>query len=127
MSAIWKINGIPIGDLDVDSLIINLNNMDDDYAEIRMPRNFDAATPEMFQSGAPVVITWECAGTQKIVFRGTMDDPMYSAGVAQEAHPAQQRALARGADEQRQPAAGAGLRLPGRGFPRGARCAADTR
>lgn len=84
MSAIWKINGIPIGDLDVDSLIINLNNMDDDYAEIRMPRNFDAATPEMFQSGAPVVITWECAGTQKILFRGTMDDPMYSAGAAQE-------------------------------------------
>lgn len=73
----WKINGIDLDSLDfIDGLSFNVQNMDDDYVEIRLARNFDAELPIYFQPGQQVRI--EANGS--VVFSGKVDDPLFQGG-----------------------------------------------
>lgn len=53
----WKINGITLDLLGIDSLAVTLQNQADDFCEIRFPRRFDAALPDGFEIGQSVTVT----------------------------------------------------------------------
>ena len=82
MTQAWTINNVDIDDLPIDTLVFNVQNQDEDYCEIRLKANYDAALPEMFQVGATVVIRY---GTV-VIFRGEVDNPLFSANFSSEAH-----------------------------------------
>ena len=80
MTQAWTINNVDIDDLPIDTLVFNVQNQDEDYCEIRLKANFDAALPEMFQVGATVVIRYGST----VIFRGEVDNPLFSATFASE-------------------------------------------
>jgi hypothetical protein len=67
----WTINNVAPADLDVENIVISVQNQDEDYAEIRLPRNFDAVLPDAFAIGANVVLRYGST----IVFQGEVDNP----------------------------------------------------
>lgn len=71
----WSINGKELPYLDVDGLVFTLQNQDDDYAEIRLPKNYDASLDAMFNYGASVVIKYGTA----TAFSGLVDGPVIDA------------------------------------------------
>lgn len=71
----WTINNVSLADLGVDSLQLHIKNQDDDYVDIRFPRNYDAALPDGFDVDAPLVV--RCGST--VVFRGEVATPLQSA------------------------------------------------
>jgi hypothetical protein len=71
----WTINNVSLADLGIDSLQLHLQNQDDDYVDIRFPRNYDSALPDGFDVDAPLVV--RCGST--VVFRGEVATPLQSA------------------------------------------------
>lgn len=65
----WTINYTSLSDLDVESLVFQLQNQEDDYVEVKFPSNFDSAFPDMFQQDSSIVVRH--GGS--VVFRGTVD------------------------------------------------------
>jgi hypothetical protein len=76
----WTINNVSLADLGIDSLQLHLQNQDDDYVDIRFPRNYDAALPDGFDVDAPLVV--RCGST--VVFRGEVATPLQSASAFSE-------------------------------------------
>lgn len=71
----WTINNVSLADLGIDSLQLHLQNQDDDYVDIRFPRNYDAALPDGFDVDAPLVV--RCGST--VVLRGEVATPFQPA------------------------------------------------
>jgi hypothetical protein len=80
--SVWTINGYGLPDLDVETIVFNVQNQDEDYAEIRLPKNIDGSIPAIFAVGAAVVIKYGTA----TVFQGEIDSPSFHATPAAEYH-----------------------------------------
>lgn len=78
--SLWTINNAELKDLGVDNLVFNIQNQEEDYCEIRLPGNFDAALPEMFEVGAQIVIRYGA----DIIFQGEIDNPSFFASATME-------------------------------------------
>ena len=72
----WTINNVSLADLGIDSLQLHLQNQDDDYVDIRFPRNYDAALPDGFDVDAPIVVRFGST----VVFRGEVATLFQPAG-----------------------------------------------
>lgn len=71
----WKINGDTPADLGVEAMVLYFQNLDDDYAELRVPLDIAEATPSGLAPADPVVI----AHAATVIFRGTVGNPILNA------------------------------------------------
>lgn len=76
----WKINGFPASDYGVEDIVVTKKNLDEDFAELKLHGDFDAALPAVFAVGEKVVVAFG----DVVVLHGKVDEPILRATQAAE-------------------------------------------